>query len=241
MAAVGETSPVPPAEAYSPANSPTFFARISHRYDALNRLMSLGWDLRWREVAADALRLPPGGRVLDVGVGTGDMALALLDRWPGRAIAGVDPTLEMMRAGRHKPRTQGMGWAQGDGLRLPFPDAYFDGAVSAFVLRNVPDVSLALAEQRRVVRPGGRVVCLEMTWPRTPGLRQLFHLYFADLMPRITGLLSGQPGAYRYLPRSVQRFPTPEALKTRMEGVGLRSVHYRMMGLGTVALHVGER
>jgi demethylmenaquinone methyltransferase/2-methoxy-6-polyprenyl-1,4-benzoquinol methylase len=203
--------------------------------------MSLGRDRRWRQIAAEAVSPLPGGNVLDVGVGTGDMALALLRRWPGSTITGVDRTVEMMHLGQRKPDAGQIRWTQGDGLRLPFPDAYFDGVVSAFLLRNVPDVPAALAEQCRVVRPGGRVVCLEMTWPRTPGFRELYGLYFEGLMPRITGALSGQPVAYRYLPLSVRRFLTPEKLKATMERVGLREVHYQGLMLGTVALHVGER
>jgi demethylmenaquinone methyltransferase/2-methoxy-6-polyprenyl-1,4-benzoquinol methylase len=147
----------------------------------------------------------------------------------------------MMAVGRHKidsPRTL---WSQADGLHLPFPDETFDAAVSAFVLRNVTDVPQALAEQRRVVRDEGRVVALEMSWPHTPVLGPLFSFYFADLMPRITGLLSGQPAAYRYLPRSVERFLTPRQLQRTMEQVGLGDVRYRRLALGTVTLHVGER
>jgi demethylmenaquinone methyltransferase/2-methoxy-6-polyprenyl-1,4-benzoquinol methylase len=223
-----------------PSDSPKLFARIARRYDALNRLMSLGRDRHWRRRAAEAVSLPPSGRVLDVGVGTGDMALALMVRWPDATVVGLDPTAPMMVVGRHKWRTGHIRWLQADGLDLPFPDGSFDAAVSAFVLRNVTDVPRALAEQRRVVRSEGRVVALEMTWPRTPLLGPLFQFYFADLMPRITGLLSGQPAAYRYLPRSVQRFMRPQELQQVMEEVGLRDVWYHRLALGTVALHVGE-
>ena len=146
-----------------------------------------------------------------------------------------------MRLGQHKPDAERVRWAQGDGLRLPFPNNTFDGVVSAFLLRNVVDVRGALTEQYRVVRPGGRVVCLEMTWPRTPGFRELFQFYFLDLVPHITGALSGQPAAYRYLPRSVQRFVAPEELKATMEQVGLQNVDYRTLMMETVALHVGQR
>jgi demethylmenaquinone methyltransferase/2-methoxy-6-polyprenyl-1,4-benzoquinol methylase len=227
-------------EPADPANPPFSFADVARRYDTLNRVMSLGRDRHWRQAAAEAVRLPDGGRVLDVGIGTGDMALALLHRWPGSTVVGVDPTLEMMRVGRRKPDAERVRWMQGDGLRLPFPTAHFDGVTSAFLLRNVADVPGVLAEQRRVVRPGGRVACLEMTWPRTPGFRALFRLYFADLVPRIMGMLSGQPAAYRYLPHSVQRFMTPEELKATMERVGLQNVRYRILMMGTVVLHVGE-
>jgi demethylmenaquinone methyltransferase/2-methoxy-6-polyprenyl-1,4-benzoquinol methylase len=223
------------------ANPPFSFSDVAQRYDALNHLMSLAQDRRWRQIAADALALPDGGWALDVGVGTGDMALALLRRWPGSTVAGVDSTPEMMRVGRRKPDAARVRWTQGNGLCLPFPSAHFDGVASAFLLRNVADVPRALTEQCRVLRPGGRLVCLEMTWPRTPGFRTLFQFYFARLLPRVMGILSGQPAAYRYLPRSVQRFMTPDELKAVMERVGLRNVRYRTLMLGTVALHVGER
>ena len=241
MAAVDRTTAQRESGSTNPANPLFFFAHIAHRYDALNRLMSLGRDRRWRQIAAELVGPPAGGCVLDVGAGTGDMALALLHRWPGITVVGVEPAMEMMRLGRDKPGALNVHWAQGDGLRLPFPDAHFDTAVSAFVLRNVPDVPTALAEQCRVVRPGGRVICLEMTWPRTPGFRTLFRFYFAHLMPIVTGVLSGRPAAYRRLPRSVQRFLTPEQLKATMGRVGLVNVRHQMLALGTVALHVGER
>lgn len=169
------------------------------------------------------------------------MALALLRRWPGITVAGVEPAAEMMRVGQRKPNSGGIQWTQGDGLHLPFPDGHFDGVVSAFLLRNVGDVTDALAEQRRVVKSGGRVVCLEMTWPQTPGLRELFRFYFSRLVPPIMGALSGQRAAYQFLPRSVRRFLSPEELEATMERVGLHNVQYRMLMLGTVALHVGER
>ena len=228
-------------ESTAPATPPFSFSDVARRYDVLNHLMSFGQDRRWRQIAAEAAHLPDGGRVLDVGVGTGDMALALWHRWPGGTVVGIDQTPEMMRVGQQKPDAERVRWMQGDGLRLPFPDAYFDAVTSAFLLRNVPDVPGMLTEQSRVVRPGGRVVCLEMTWPRTPILGPLFQFYFANLMPHITGILSGQPAAYRYLPRSVQRFMAPEELKNTMERVGLQNVCYQMLMLGTVALHVGER
>ena len=223
------------------ADSPTLFSHIARRYDAMNRLMSLGRDRHWRRITAAALKIPTEGRVLDVGVGTGDMALALTRRWLSATVVGVDPTRAMIDYGRQKPHMGAVALAQADGLHLPFPDRYFDAAVSAFVMRNVVDVEQAFAEQRRVVRDEGRVACLEMSWPGTPFFEQLFRFYFSNLMPRVTGLLTGEPSAYRYLPQSVENFERPEELTALMEGVGLRDIQCRRMALGTVTLHVGVR
>ncbi len=224
-----------------PSDSRKLFARIARHYDAINRLLSLGRDRHWRRVAAEALALPAGGHALDVGIGTGDMALAVMERWSDAVVTGVDPTTPMMNIGRQKVDGERLAWAQADGLRLPFPDEHFDGVVSAFVLRNVIDVPRTLAEQSRVVRDGGRVVCLEMSWPRTPLFKTLFRLYFADVMPRVAGVLSGQPAAYRYLPRSVQGFLTPGELTRTMEEAGLRSLRCQRLAFGTVTLHVAAR
>ncbi len=230
-----------PLEFSGPSDSLELFERIARCYDAMNRVLSLGRDRHWRSLAADALQLPPGGSVLDVGTGTGDMALAVTRRWADAVVVGLDPTAPMVDVARQKREGDRTCWTRADGLRLPFPDQSFDGVISAFLLRNVVDVPGALTEQRRLVRLGGRVVCLELSWPQTPVFRALFRVYFADVLPRIAGLLSGQPAAYRYLPRSVQRFLTPGELTATMEGVGLRNVHCRRLALGSVTLHVGER
>jgi demethylmenaquinone methyltransferase/2-methoxy-6-polyprenyl-1,4-benzoquinol methylase len=216
-----------------------FFARIARYYDTLNHVMSLGQDPAWRRAAARAAALPPRGVVLDLGIGTGDLARAVLRRYPDATVHGIDYEPEMMRIGRTKTGLERASWLQADALDLPFADATFDASVSAFVMRNLRDRRRAMAEQRRVVKPGGRVVCLEMTWPRSRIFGALFGLYFAHVVPVLTGLISGQPAAYGYLPRSVREFLAPEQLAALMRDVGLRDVAYRMMGMGTVALHVG--
>ncbi len=221
------------------------FSRIAQRYDRMNRLMSLGRDITWRRRAVELAAVPPGGRLLDVATGTGDLAFACLERDPSVRVTGVDFTLPMMRLGQRKEARLALphpvGWAAGDALRLPFPDATFDAVVSGFMMRNVTDVAAALAEQRRVVRPGGRVVCLEMTHPTLPLWRHIYPWLFGRLMPPVTGLLSGQPDAYRYLPASVANFYSADELAQIMRQVGLRGVGYQTLMLGTVAIHVGVR
>ncbi len=216
------------------------FSRIAARYDLINRLLSLGQDRRWREVALAQTHLPPRGRLLDVATGTGEMALLAKAHFPQATVVGVDVTAAMLTVARRKRGAATVHWTRGDGLRLPFPDGSFDAAVSVFMMRNVPDVHQALAEQQRVVRAGGRVVCLEMTWPRRFPMSWLFRLYFFGLSPLIGGLISGNLAAYRYLPRSVHRFLSPQEMARTMEAVGLRDVAWRLLMGGTVMVHRGS-
>jgi len=225
------------------------FARIAGRYDRMNRLMSLGRDRAWRRRVIQLAAVPPGGRLLDVATGTGDLLLAALEQDPTMQIAGLDFTLEMLRVGQAKLATArstdlsnlSVGWVNADGLGMPYPHNSFDAVISAFMLRNVTDIPTALAEQRRVVRPGGRVVCLELTHPTLPIWRQFYRFLFSQVMPLFTGLLSGQPSAYRYLPASLNSFVTAKELQEIMAQVGLQDVDYQTMMLDTVAIHTGTK
>ena len=217
------------------------FTQISAHYDLINRLMSLGQDQRWRRVALEMAQVPPGGALLDVASGTGDLALMALRRHPSSRIVGSDLTPAMLQLAHEKSKGLKLPWVVSDGLALSFADVTFDAVTSAFMMRNVPDVGQALAEQARVVRPGGRVVCLEMTWPRRFPMRWLFGLYFYGLPPLLGGLMDGTWEPYRYLPRSVKRFIEPAELAKKMTEVGLHEVTWRMMMGGTVAIHVGVK
>lgn len=236
-----------PSEKASYVNA--MFARIAGRYDRMNRIMTLGRDQAWRRRAVQLAAVPPGGRLLDVAIGTGDLALTSLDYDSSIRVTGVDFTIEMMHFGQRKEKERlglgydstPIGWIGGDALRLPYPDRAFDAAISGFMMRNVTDIAAAFAEQRRVVRPGGRVVCLEITHPTLPLWRRLYRPIFGRVMPVFTGFLSGQPDAYRYLPASLDGFVNVDQLKAIMESVGLRGVGYQTMLLGTVAIHVGVR
>jgi len=219
------------------------FGRIAPRYDLLNTLMTFGMDAGWRQRAVAAARLPPGGSALDVGAGTGPLALALAAAATDSQVVGVDfagPMLARAVANTAAADLQArVHFALGDALRLPFPAEVFDCVTSAFVIRNVADREAAFVEQARVLRPGGRVVCLELTRTRLPLFRRVFGWYFHHWVPLLGGVVAGDPAAYTYLPESVDRFPAADSLADVMHAARLRDVHYELLGLGTVALHVG--
>lgn len=217
------------------------FTAIAPHYDLMNRLMTLGQDQGWRRRVVDLCALPRGGRMLDVATGTGDIAYEALRRDPSARVVGLDLTREMMLAGRGKHAGQHFPFAEGDALALPFPDGVFDAACSGFMMRNVVDVAAAFAEQARVVMPGGRVVCLEITRPANRAFRWVFDLYFFRLVPFAGGLISGEREAYTYLPQSTVAFPNPARLREIMMATGLHNVYYRRAMFGTIAIHWGTR
>jgi demethylmenaquinone methyltransferase/2-methoxy-6-polyprenyl-1,4-benzoquinol methylase len=219
------------------------FSRIAGRYDLMNGLMTLGMHHAWRRVAARQTIPAPPGPVLDLATGTGDLAVALQRLHPHRVVVGADFSLGMLAVAQQKvKRTTRAGrirLAAADALRLPFGDRAFACVTSAFLLRNLADLEEGLREMRRVTRPGGRVVALEITQATLPGFAPLFRCYFHRVVPRVGQLVGGDREAYTYLPQSVDRFLTPSALATLMERVGLRGVTVRRLGLGTVTVHTG--
>jgi demethylmenaquinone methyltransferase/2-methoxy-6-polyprenyl-1,4-benzoquinol methylase len=217
------------------------FARIAGRYDLMNRLMTAGQDGRWRRYVIGQAQLPPGGRLLDIATGTGDIAVEGLRRQPGIQAVGGDFTVEMMQIGRQVPGRQGVQWVGADTLALPFPEATFDAVTSGFLMRNVIDVPGAFREQLRVTRPGGRVVVLESSPPKKNLLRPFIRLHLNYIIPALGKLIAGESEAYRYLPDSTQQFQSPEALAGIMEAAGLVDVSYRLFMFGTVAVHSGSR
>lgn len=217
------------------------FSSIATSYDAVNRLLSLGQDQAWRKQALRLTQLPSDGRLLDIATGTGDLALLVKQQYPAAHIVGTDLTPAMLIQAQNKDQAHIVDWVIGDGLQLPYPDNTFDAVSSVFMMRNVPDVAQALREQHRVVKPSGKVVCLEITWPQWWPMSWLFRLYFFTLPPLIGGWISGNHQAYQYLPQSVKGFLAPKAMVTQMENVGLRNVAYYLKMLGTVAIHVGEK
>ena len=230
-----------PAPDEKPVYVNRMFARIAPTYDLMNRLMTFGQDQGWRREMLHYCNLPPRGALLDVGAGTGDIAYAALQGYPGLYAVGSDFTYEMMAAGVDKVPGVVLPFTQADTYALPFPDDTFDAVVSGFLVRNVVDRVAAFREMARVVRPGGRVVCLETTPPSNSILGPLFRLYFFRIVPTIGGLVAGDRQAYSYLPHSTVEFPPPAELAQLMARAGLRNVFYVERMLKSVAIHVGTK
>jgi demethylmenaquinone methyltransferase/2-methoxy-6-polyprenyl-1,4-benzoquinol methylase len=220
------------------------FDRIAPRYDLLNRVLSIGTDLEWRRRALDLARLGESGKALDVGTGTGDFALALLARSPGSAmVTGVDISSGMVEIAERRAAKAGVGPRYERLIAsvesLPFADGTFDIAMAGFVIRNVGDIPRGLREMRRVLRPGGRAVILDLHTPRNPVVRRLYRAY-SVLSPRLAAALGGDPEAYRYLPRSIEAFYDPEALASLLRNAGFSRVRFERLTFGIAAIHVGE-
>ncbi|HWV87824.1 MAG TPA: ubiquinone/menaquinone biosynthesis methyltransferase [Capillimicrobium sp.] len=210
------------------------FDRIAGVYDAMNSVMTAGLHHRWRRRAIDLAAIGPGSKVLDVATGTGDLAIEAAAR--GAEVVGSDFSEGMLERARAKaPQIR---FEQADALALPYPDDAFDAATVGFGARNFSDLGRGLAEMARVVRPGGRVVVLEITTPTRPPLSTFFSLWFDRVVP-LVGRLAGDPDAYTYLPNSVKRFPAPRDLAAEMERAGMGELRWILTGGGIIALHVG--
>jgi len=221
------------------------FDAIVPQYDLMNRIMTGGRDEAWRRLTAGETELPDDGRALDVAAGTADLSLAIARQFPSATVFALDFSLGMLARGQmkadEKPGGDRIAFLAGDALRLPFPENTFDAVTSGFLMRNVVDIEGAFAEMGRVIHPGGRVVCLEISKPTLPLFRNLFWWYFTTVVPWVGGLISGHNEAYAYLPQSLAQFVTADELKGKMESAGLRDVTYRKLVFGTVALHVGYK
>lgn len=218
------------------------FDRIARVYDRMNSVMTAGLHHRWRARAADLAQVGPGDRVLDVACGTGDLAFELAGRVaPDGDVLGCDFSERMLDLARAKaqdaPSPVRFEWA--NALELPYPDDAFAAATVGFGARNFSDLERGLREMARVVRPGGRVVVLEITTPTRPPLSTFFRLWFDLIVPRL-GRLAGDSDAYTYLPNSVRRFPAPDELAATMTACGLRNVRYVLTAGGIIAIHAGE-
>jgi len=229
----------------SATNVRTMFDRIVPRYDFMNHVMTGGMDIRWRTLVSRQASVVDGKAshdVLDVATGTGDLAFAI-SKAGVQHVVGLDFSSEMIAAAKAKGTQRGslVDFEVGDAMDLPFPDGSFDACTVSFGLRNMPDYAAAVAEMTRILRPGGRFICLEMTPFNRPLLGPPFKFYFEHAVPIVGGVLSGDAKAYKYLPQSVAAFPKAPELAEIMKGAGLMNVTYQLLGLGTVAIHTGTR
>ncbi|HEU0019340.1 MAG TPA: bifunctional demethylmenaquinone methyltransferase/2-methoxy-6-polyprenyl-1,4-benzoquinol methylase UbiE [Thermoleophilaceae bacterium] len=214
------------------------FDRIARVYDRMNAVMTAGMDRRWRERSADLANVGAGDRVLDVATGTGDLAIELRGR-VGEAgeVVGLDFSDGMLELAREKAPE--IRFDQGSALELPYADGEFAAATVGFGARNFSDLGRGLAEMRRVVRPGGRVVVLEITTPQRPPLSWFFRFWFDTAVPAL-GRFAGDSDAYTYLPSSVRRFPGPSELGAELAAAGLTDVRWVLTAGGIIAIHVGS-
>lgn len=215
------------------------FDRIARVYDLINSVMTAGLHHQWRRRAADLAHVGPGDRVLDVATGTGDLAIELAGRvTPGGEVVGSDFSEGMLALARRK--APGLRFEWGNALELPYEDGAFAASTVGFGARNFSDLDRGLAEMTRVVKPGGRVVILEMTTPRKPPLSTFFRLWFDRVVPLI-GKVSGDGEAYDYLPNSVKRWPEPPGLAAAMARAGLQDIRWVLTAGGIIAMHVGTK
>lgn len=220
------------------------FDRISGVYDRMNQVMTAGLHHRWRERAADLAEVHIGGRVLDVATGTGDLALELTKRvGPEGHVVGSDFSEGMLDLARDKANDrsiEGVRFEWANALDLPYPDDVFDAATVGFGARNFGDLDKGIAEMTRVVKPGGKVVILEITTPVKPPLSTFHGLWFDRIVPAL-GKVAGDEAAYDYLPNSVKRFPGPEGLAASMDRAGLSKIRWILTAGGIIAIHVGTK
>ena len=226
-----------------PSTNQAMFTRVAKRYDRLNLLMSVGRDHAWRRDLVDRVAPPGTGRALDIGTGTGDLAIALAGRASSVVAADLTPAMLAYAADKFDddPTRTPIDPALSDALHLPYADAAFDVVVSGFVLRNLHDLAAAFREWHRVLRPGGRVGAVEMTHP--PGrirnsIQQGQLRFIAPVMARLVG---AEPADYKYISKSLERFPTAPELARLMEATGFGNARYEYRMLGAVAIHVAVK
>jgi demethylmenaquinone methyltransferase/2-methoxy-6-polyprenyl-1,4-benzoquinol methylase len=222
------------------------FDSLAPRYDFLNRLLSLGVDRYWRRKAVSLLHPEKGGRFLDVATGTCDVVLEIANRVPaGTKSYGIDFSRSMLLLGQKKLCKQGVAdrvkLQQGCGQNLPYADNSFDGSICAFGIRNFSEPLQGLKEMVRVLKPGGRLVILEFSYPKVSALKKIYQLYFEFVLPQMGKWVSGNGSAYSYLPDSVSRFPIRHDFVQLMERAGFGDIKFKDLSLGIVTLYLGKK
>ena len=222
------------------------FESVATRYDLMNDLMSGGIHRLWKREMVDWLRPQPGATVLDVAGGTGDIALRIAQRLGGRGrVIVVDATPAMLEVGRDRMVDRGLltgiEWVAGQAERLPVASSSAEGYAIAFGIRNVTDLDRALAEARRVLKPGGRFLCLEFSRVVLPVLDRLYDLYSFAVLPALGQAVTGDAASYRYLAESIRTFPAQEEFAGRIRAAGFDQVRWRNLAGGIAALHSGWR
>lgn len=215
------------------------FARVAPRYDLMNRLMTAGMDGAWRHQVIQRAQLEDTSRVLDIGTGTGDLALEISHRFPHSVVIAADYTFEMMNVGKQKGRA--LNFNSADALRLPFADETFDAVVSGFLLRNVTDIENALREQYRVLKKGGRFVALDTTRPEKNLFTPFIQFHLQTIIPTLGKFIAGNGNAYSYLTNSTQNFLRAEELAELARRAGFREVGFMRQNFGTIAIHWGTK
>ncbi len=217
------------------------FTRIAGRYDVMNRLMTFGQDLSWRKEVIRRAAIQPGNRVLDLGSGTGDIALEIHAHQPDAWPLAADFTVEMMRVGQKRPNGDALDWCATDALNLPYANESFDAVVSGFLMRNVSDLPRALAEQRRILKPGGRIVILDTTRPPENLLAPFIRIHLNTVIPTLGKLITGESEAYTYLPDTTKGFLRAEELAVRMSDATFSGIGFKRVMFGTIAIHWGMK
>lgn len=222
------------------------FNTVAYKYDFMNTLLSFGIHYVWKQTAVDLMDLKPGDRVIDVCGGTADLALnAAQKAGPGGEIVLYDINWAMMLTGKPKvdasPFSQNIVYTQGDAERISFADNSFDGAMVGFGIRNLTHMEQGFREMHRVLKPGGKIMCLEFSEPTPPWFKTLYDFYSFHIMPAVGKILGGSRHAYTYLPESIRLFPGPEELKSMLEAMGFREVFYKRLSRGISVVHVGTK